>query len=158
MKYNATVVSVDGKHAIVRYKLNVSCGGWSARKLSQSEMLRNVSADNEIGAKIGDKVVIHMPDMVDIFLSAKEQVLPMIFGFTAMMLVNYLWGNQLLAYGSFVSFFAQIITFFLVTTVAKKAFRKLSYSDTKKPKQAIKILEIVNTQAEPIPLQKVEFN
>ncbi len=121
-------------------------------------MLRNVSADNEIGAKVGDKVVIHMPDMVDVFLSAKEQILPMIIGFIAMMLVNYLWGSQLLAFGNLVSFFAQIITFFIVTHLAKRAFLKLSYSDAKKPKQAIKIIEVVNTQAEPAQLQKVEFN
>ncbi len=158
MKYNATVVSVDGKHAVVRYKINASCGGWSRRTLSQAERMRDVSADNEIGAKVGDKVVIHMPDMIDLLLSAKEQILPMIVGFIAMMLANSMFAEQLLAINSYVSFFVQIIIFFAVTALARKGFRKLSYNDTAKPKQSIKILEIVNSQAEVVPLQKVEFN
>ncbi len=120
--------------------------------------MRDVSADNEIGAKVGDKVVIHMPDMIDLLLSAKEQILPMIVGFIAMMLANSMFAEQLLAINSYVSFFVQIIIFFAVTALARKGFRKLSYNDTAKPKQSIKILEIVNSQAEVVPLQKVEFN
>ncbi len=120
--------------------------------------MRNVSADNEIGAKVGDKVVIHMPDVIDLFLSAKEQILPMIIAFIVMMLANSMFEDQLLALNSYVSFFVQIIIFFVVMALARKGFRKLSYNDTSKAKQAIKILEIVNTQAEPVPLQKVEFN
>ncbi len=146
MKYNATVISVDGKSAVVRYKLNPSCGGWSARKLSQAETLRNVSADNEIGAAVGDKVVIHMPDMLDIFLSAKEQVLPMIVGFIVMLMVNSAFNEQLLAYGSLISFFVQLAAFLIAAYLARAAFRKLADNNKPKTKQAIKILEVVAGQ------------
>ncbi len=77
-------------------------------------MQRNVSADNQIGAKVGDKVVIDMPDFIDIILSAKEHVIPLAIGFAGMLVFYNIFNEQLLALGSYVPFIAQIIVFFVL--------------------------------------------
>ncbi len=141
MKYNATVVQIDGDNAIVRYKLKENCGGWSARKLSPEERLREVSAANDIGAKTGDAVVLYMPNAVDLFLSAKEQALPMIVGFIAMIAFNMLFGDSLMALNKYVSGIAQISVFFVVLSLSKTLFKKYAFKNTTSKKQQIRIVE-----------------
>ncbi len=120
-------------------------------------MLRHVSADNQIGAQVGDKVVIDMPDFIDIFLSAKEYVIPMFIAFFGMIGIDNLLHDQLLQFGSYLPFIVQVLTFVVLLQVAKAAFRKFNYSNAAKPKQAIKIVKIVQRGAAPMPLKMVSL-
>ncbi len=120
-------------------------------------MQRNVSADNQIGAKVGDKVVINMPDFIDIVLSAKEHVIPVALGFISMLVVYYLFSVQLLSLGRYVPFIAQLISFLIVFKLTKAGLKKISYSNIAKPNQTIKIVEIVTAPNQPTATNKVKF-
>ncbi len=103
--------------------------------------MREVSAANDIAAKAGDDVVLYMPDAVDLFLSAKEQALPMIIGFIAMIVFNLIFGESLMAFNKYASGIAQISVFFIVLSASKTFFRAHGFKDTTSKKQQIRIVE-----------------
>ncbi len=110
--------------------------------------MREVSAANDIAAKAGDAVVVDMPDMVDLFLAAKEQALPMIIGFIAMIAFNMAFGDTLSAFNKYASGIAQISVFFIVLSLTKTFFIKNAYKDTSSKRQKIRIVAFAQ-QSEP---------
>ncbi len=65
MKYNAEVVEVKDEMAILKYKDDNDETGacWGAAKAVGLAAKKMIKCKNDLGAKVGDKVEIEMPDL-----------------------------------------------------------------------------------------------
>lgn len=90
-----------------KHKACTECGACDDKERA----LASIEAVNEIGAKVGDRVLIELPDKEIIKASLMVYLLPV-----AMMLIGYLLGNWLISEsGGVVSSFAFLaLSFFVV--------------------------------------------
>lgn len=117
MQTKATVISIDGPFATVEAERNSACdgchkaeeGGCSVCTLMGSDRKIATRAINEIGAKVGDRVVIESHDGRMLWYAALVFIVPILatllsWGLTALFTKTLLWQIAGGAFGFVVSF------------------------------------------------------
>ncbi len=64
--------------------------------MSQDEILREVTAINKVGAKIGDEVNFELPDIIDIFATFRHLLWPFLIGLAVEIVMHALLKPNLL--------------------------------------------------------------
>lgn len=106
--------------------------------MSLAETLRTVSANNDIGAEVGDEVKFVLPDMVDIMASLKYNIFPLLVAVISYYLVaNALKDQESTRY--ILSIAAMVVSYLAVKFIVNKVFDKGENDH----KYGIKILEIL---------------
>ncbi|PIE76873.1 MAG: hypothetical protein CSA13_02350 [Clostridiales bacterium] len=87
--------------------------------------MREVTAKNEVAAKVGDEVKFSLPDMIDVFTMYKHILFPLVIAFAGYLLARALLAGLLQSFSSLLGNVVLLVIAAIIYVVAAGLLTKL---------------------------------
>lgn len=125
MKEVGTVVNVGNKNIKVRMERKSACGNCNMCGFKQGDMHVDITTENHLGAKLGDKVEMEMETSTVMFSASIVYILPLVCAMLGF-LVGYLLNLSEL--GQFGMLMAGVAVGFVAIAIIDKVVKKTKFN------------------------------